>query len=142
MSATGRHLARQWAVQFLYQLDFNEPDEMQEDLLLFWEQAKPSAKMRAFAEERINAILKHQADLDQRLEGYAANWDLDRINAVDRNVLRLALYELFIRDDVPPVVVVNEAIELAKELSSDESGKFVNGVLDRALKDVDRPLRK
>jgi N utilization substance protein B len=139
--ASGRHLARQWAVQFLFQLDFNEPDEFEEDLQEFWAGLDPAVSMRTYTEGLIQGVMEHKKDIDTRLVSYANNWKLSRFNAVDRNVLRLALYELFFLSDVPPVVVVDEAITLAKEMSSDESGKFVNGLLDRALKDVDRPLR-
>ena len=69
------------------------------------------------------------------------NWELDRIAAVDRNVLRLAIYEMMFRDDVPPVVSINEAIEIAKKFSTKESGKFVNGILDRIRKELPRPAR-
>jgi N utilization substance protein B len=75
------------------------------------------------------------------LQRYAENWDLKRMGAVDRNVMRVALFEMLHRTDIPPVVSINEAVDLAKELSSDESGRFVNGILDRARRDISRPAR-
>ncbi len=136
-----RHQAREWATQFLFQLDFNPAEDMAQARMYFWEEKSASKKWMNFTNELVDGVMEHRDEVDVRLKSYSEHWDLHRINAVDRNVLRLALYEMFYRDDIPPVVSVNEAITLAKELSSEESGSFVNGILDRALKDVDRPLR-
>jgi len=81
-------------------------------------------------------------EIDERITRYSENWDIHRLGGVDRNVLRLGFYELVYCEDVPPVVAVNEAVQLAKELSSDESGKFVNGILDKMIRTLDRPLRQ
>ena len=80
--------------------------------------------------------------IDARISGYLTNWTIDRIGGVDRSVLRLAMYELFHSEETPPVVVLNEAVDIAKFFSTRDSGKFVNGVLDRAMKDVPRPPRE
>ena len=79
--------------------------------------------------------------IDERIRRYCENYEFRRISPVDRNVLRLAIYEMLYRDDIPPVVSINEAIELAKTFGGSESGRFVNGILDRVRKDLDRPAR-
>ena len=133
----GRHEARSWALQFLFQRDFNK-GELDDALAVFWKQKKAGAKLKKFTEEIIRGVEDHQKDLDDRLKQYAENWDVKRMGAVDRNVMRVALFEMFHRQDIPPIVSINEAVELAKEFSSDESGKFVNGILDRAKRDLGR----
>ena len=79
--------------------------------------------------------------MDARIKACSQNWDFLRIAVVDRNILRLAIYEMFFRPDIPPVVSINEAIELAKKFSTEESGAFVNGILDRVKLDLTRSLR-
>jgi len=142
--APNRHLIRLWAVQFLFQRDHNRHDTWDEALELFLEgkKKKMSRKMRAFFDERIDGVSLNLKEIDEQIIRYVENWDMKRLGGVDRNVLRLAFYELLHCEDVPPVVAVNEAIQLAKELSSDESGKFVNGILDQLIRKLDRPLRQ
>lgn len=139
---TVRHQARLLAAQFLFQRDFNTGD-LEEALADFWaitgRTAPPAA--REFAEALIRGVEAHRAELDERLRSYAEHWDLGRMGAVDRNVMRMALFEMYHRDDIPPVVSIDEAVELAKELSGLESGRFVNGILDRAARDLRRPPR-
>ena len=136
----GRHESRMWAVQFLFQRDFNQGDII-EALDDFWRERKAGPALRTFAEELIKGVESHKTDLDALIQTYAQHWNVTCMGAVDRNVMRVALYEMLHRDDIPPVVSINEAVELAKELSGDESGKFVNGILDRASKDIKRPSR-
>ena len=136
----GRHEARTWALQFLFQRDFNKGD-MVEDLVVFWNKKKAGTKLKKFTEEIIRGVETNLSDLDARLEGYAENWNVKRMGAVDRNVMRVALFEMFYRQDIPPIVSINEAVDLAKQFSGDESGKFVNGILDRARRDLDRSNR-
>ena len=112
------------------------------ELFLEGKRKRMSRKMRAFFAERIDGVSLNLEEIDGRIARHVDNWGMDRLGGVDRNVLRLAFYELLYCEDVPPVVAVNEAIDLAKELSSDESGKFVNGILDRLIGTLDRPLRQ
>lgn len=144
-----RHQARMWAVQILFQRDLNRGD-VEEAIGSFWRlaageesESAPAIEPRAkqFAEELVRGVCAHEAELDAKLRAYAEHWDLHRMGAVDRNVMRVALYEMLHCPDIPPVVSINEAVEIAKELSSLESGRFVNGILDRALRDLDRPAR-
>jgi transcription antitermination protein NusB len=86
-------------------------------------------------------MVAHLPEIDERIRRYCENYEFRRISAVDRNVLRLAIYEMLYRDDIPPVVSINEAIELAKAYGGADSGRFVNGILDRIRKDLDRPAR-
>ena len=79
---------------------------------------------------------------DERITRYCENYEFRRISAVDRNVLRLGIFEMFYRDDISPVVSINEAIELAKEFGGPDSGRFVSGILDRVKNDLSRPLRQ
>lgn len=108
----------------------------------FWILQNVDQKSRPFAAELIRGVLDNLQDIDRRIQSYADNWDVKRLNAVDRNVIRLALFEMLFRPDIPPVVSINEAVDIAKRFSSNESGKFVNGILDRACKDIPRPSRE
>jgi N utilization substance protein B len=87
-------------------------------------------------------MIAHLAEIDDRIRKYSDNYDFHRISAVDRNVLRLAIHEMLHRDDIPPVVSINEAIELAKTFGGPDSSRFVNGILDRVKDDLTRPLRE
>ena len=108
----------------------------------FWAFKKVHRNSRAFAAELISGVLEHLKELDKRIALYTEHWDIRRLNAVDRNVIRTALYEMLYRNDIPPVVSINEAVDISKRFSSNESGRFVNGILDRARKDIKRPARK
>jgi N utilization substance protein B len=87
-------------------------------------------------------MIEHLPEIDDRIRKYCENYEFNRISPVDRNVLRLAIYEMLHRDDIPPVVSIDEAIELAKTFGGADSGRFVNGILDRVKKDLTRPLRE
>ena len=136
-----RRIARELAVQFLYQFDLSG-GALEEALTLFW-QAQPELNEsgRQFAEQLIHGVVERRALIDEKIGKYTENWDLPRIAAVDRNILRLAIYEMLYRDDIPPVVSINEAVDIAKKFSTRESGAFVNGILDRLKADLTRPSR-
>ena len=136
----GRRETREWIVQFLFQLDFN-PEPIDIALKDFWEEKTPNEREKKYAEEIIKGVVQRKAELDERLSQYANRWNSDRMVAVDRTVMRVALFEMLYREDVPPVVSINEAVHFAKDFSSFQSGRFVNGVLDRIRKDIDRPAR-
>ena len=97
--------------------------------------------MRTFAEPMIRGAIEHRAAIDEQIKKYAANWELHRIAAVDRSILRLAIYEMLYRDDIPPIVSINEAVDIAKKFSTQDSGKFVNGILDKIRGEILRPAR-
>jgi len=136
-----RRQAREAAVQILYFRDINPHEELDDSLSRFWEGQNYDAETQKFAEVLARGTLENRPAIDEQIKKVTENWDLDRIAAVDRNVLRLAIYEMIFRDDVPPVVSINEAIEIAKKFSTKESGKFVNGILDRIRKGLPRPAR-
>jgi N utilization substance protein B len=136
----GRRETREWIVQFLFQLDFN-PEPIDIALQDFWEERTPNEREKTYAEEIIKGVVQHKAELDAKLSEYATRWNSERMGAVDRTVMRVALFEMLYREDVPPVVSINEAVHFAKDFSSFQSGRFVNGVLDRIRKDLDRPAR-
>ncbi|MEI6712667.1 MAG: transcription antitermination factor NusB [Verrucomicrobiota bacterium] len=151
-----RREGREAAVQFLFQLDSHGPDEAAPDDD-FWRlragsvdpeepdatvQPPPTApKAKTFAEQLVHGVLSHRATIDALIVKFARNYELQRIAAVDRNILRLAVYEMMHNLEVPPVVAINEAIEIAKKFGSEESGRFVNGILDRIRSDEAIPAR-
>jgi len=136
----GRRETREWIMQFLFQLDFN-PEPIDIALKDFWEEKNPKEREKQYAEEVIKGVVQHKDELDERLSKYATRWNSDRMGGVDRAVMRVALYEMLHREDVPPIVSINEAVHFAKDFSSFQSGRFVNGVLDRIRKEIDRPAR-
>ena len=160
-----RREARERAVQFLFQHDLNPPEDLEAALAQFWgsqqaaaiaedkgpanwgvhtELPPPTAEEaagRLFAEPLIRGALEHRNEADAVITKHAKNWELHRIAAVDRNILRLAIYEMLHRDDIPPVVSINEAVDIAKKFSTQDSGKFVNGILDKVKGELMRPAR-
>lgn len=135
-----RTRAREVALQILYQFDLRgeryDPALGQELAALIGEQANGDAEVQTFALRLVQGTLQHRDEVDQRLRSVTRNWDLRRMATVDRNVLRMAIYELMHCADVPPKVTINEAIELAKRYSTANSGGFVNGILDRVRLDL------
>jgi len=131
MAQPKRTKARERAVQALYQIDVAATD-LDEALSRFWKSFEPvEREVMQVAEELVRGVARHRRELDAAIEAVSQNWRLDRMARVDRNVLRLAAFELLHRGDVPVKVVINEAIELGKKFGSESSGAFINGVLDR-----------
>jgi N utilization substance protein B len=131
-----RRDARESAVQILFQLDFN-PGELDPVLVSFWAERKVSAKTRQFVEELVRGVLANQSKVDEVVEKCAQNWSLHRMAGVDRNVIRLAVYEMLCRTDIPHAVSIDEAVSIAKSMGDVGSGRFVNGVLDRVRRDLE-----
>jgi N utilization substance protein B len=126
-----RTKARERAVQALYQIDVAATD-LDEALSRFWKSFEPvEQEVMDLAEALVRGVARHRRELDDAIEAVSSNWRLDRMAKVDRNVLRLAAYELLHRPDVPVKVAINEAIELGKKFGSESSGAFINGVLDK-----------
>jgi len=136
-----RRRAREAAIQYHFwrDLQHGEGPERIED---FWEFCPATPRVREFAQPLIEGTVALLPEIDERIRRYCENYEFRRISAVDRNVLRVAIYEMLYRDDIPPVVSINEAIELAKTFGGAESGRFVNGILDRVKNDLKRPLRE
>ncbi len=129
-----RTRAREIAVQFLYQLDLRG-DEALDSLHEYVESETTDKEMRDFAIRLIQGSRRHQEETDSRLKEVTRNWDLSRMATLDRNVLRMAVFELLHCPDIPPKVTINEAIEIGKKYSTANSGAFINGILDRVRLD-------
>jgi N utilization substance protein B len=128
-----RRQARELALQLLYQYEVTEtsPESMQDN---FEEWKKATEGVREFADRLLRGVLDHLDVIDQQLAEQTAHWRLERLAAVDRNILRLALFELLYDAETPHAVVIDEAIEIAKKFGAKESPGFVNGVLDGFVK--------
>lgn len=128
-----RRRARELTLQLLYQYELTgaSPEQMQAH---FDEWAQAPANVRRFAGDLLEGVIGNLEGIDTELQQQTAHWRLERLAAVDRNILRLAFYELLFHSDTPPAVVIDEAIEIAKRFGSGESARFVNGVLDGFLK--------
>ena len=129
-----RRKAREYALQILFQLDIRKEKPSAVVLKRFWAEYDPDEEVKAFSEEIIKGTYKHLTRINELLHQCAKNWSLDRMAVVDRNVLRMAVYEILYRIDIPTSVTINEAIEIAKKYGTEESGSFVNGILDRAAR--------
>lgn len=125
-----RRKAREYALQLLFQLDIRKEKPTASVLKRFWAEREPEDEVKSFAEDLVKGAYKHIDRINDLIRQCAKNWTLDRMAAVDRNVLRLAVYEMLYRMDIPTSVTINEAIEIAKKYGTDESGAFVNGILD------------
>ncbi|OGX60759.1 MAG: transcription antitermination factor NusB [Paenibacillus sp. RIFOXYA1_FULL_44_5] len=135
-----RRNAREIALQSLYQMEMNEvtrDEAIQTSIEELMEDNEGNLQVgkgefsTAYIHELVQGVHENQAEIDERLLQFLKGWKMDRLSRVDKQILRLAVYEMLYRDDVPPKVVINEAIELAKHFGSEESGKFVNGVLGK-----------
>lgn len=130
-----RREGRELALQTLYSMDLN-PLELRTTLQLFRENVKANAAVRAFAEELVTGVLSHREEIDRLIEEKSKNWMISRMGKVDLNILRLAVYELLHRHDIPKNVTLNEAIEVAKTFGTEESPAFINGILDEVAAGV------
>ncbi|MEY2907458.1 MAG: utilization substance protein B-like protein [Verrucomicrobiota bacterium] len=135
-----RREGREAAIQFLYQRDLGGGAGVS-DLQEFYAFRGLSPSARRFCEGLVSGLLDHTADIDVALREHTQNYELERLSAVDRNILRLAVHEMLFCDDIPPVVSINEAIDIAKKYGTEESGRFVNGVLDKIKATLKRPDR-
>ncbi|MGC1479239.1 MAG: transcription antitermination factor NusB [Chthoniobacterales bacterium] len=125
-----RREGREAAVQYLYQHDLNPTSELA-DVAVFYKMRGLSPAARRFSDVLIPGILEATPEIDPLIATNVANYGMNRLAAIDRNILRLGVYEMMHCPDVPPVVAINEAIEIAKKYSTADSGKFVNGILDK-----------
>ena len=128
-----RTKAREFALQILYEIDITH-DKPDVALATFWEaraEENIEEEVRKFTGELVLGASDNLEAIDKKISQYAANWQLERMAVVDRNVLRMSCFELMLREDIPPKVSINEAVELAKKYSGLEAGKFVNAILDK-----------
>lgn len=130
-----RRFSRELVIQFLYLTEMNE-GEITSQLESFWENNSCEKDVQSFTEDILNDIFDHKKEIDARLEKYSDNWTLSRMTVIDRNVLRMAASELMYSKTVPPKVAIDEAVEIAKKYGSEDSPNFINGILDRILKEL------
>lgn len=142
-----RRIARKYALQYIFQLDAGETELDDDSLAHFWEQAEEMhdqlgerewRRTRPRVEELIRGIWEHRQTIDEAISRHARNWSIDRLALVDRNILRLSIYELYYCPQVDPAIAINEAIDLAKGFASEKSSRFINGILD-AVKNAPPP---
>jgi len=136
-----RRDCRATAMQFLYMWDANPSADLPAALQQFFSTQEQPREYYSFAEELINGALEHQVKIDELIKNNAHNWAFNRIARVDLAILRLGIFELLHRRDIPPVVTINEAIELGKTFSNPDSRRFLNGMLDKVKDSLDRPSR-
>lgn len=129
-------------VQFLYQWESNKPEVLADDICQFFENQEEDRAYYAFAEALSLGTIENVEAIDKHIAEHANNWTFDRIAKVDLAILRLAIYELLYRNDIPPIVSINEAIDLTKVFSNPDSKRFINGILDKMKGKITRPLRK
>lgn len=129
-----RTKAREYALQLLYKHDIDKVKII--DLESFWQsQDEENQEVKDFTQDIVLGAIEHLEEIDKKISFFAEHWELGRMAVVDRNVLRLGSFELLYVKDIPAKVSINEAVDLAKKYSGDESGKFVNGILDRIKSD-------
>lgn len=133
-----RRRAREIALQFLYQYDSQkessrESSDLNEQIALFWsaKEAFVDEQVKEFATALITGSCENMDGIDRIIRTYSRNWRLSRMPTIDRNILRMAIYELAYLRNIPPPVTINEAVELAKRFGTEDSGSFINGILDR-----------
>jgi transcription antitermination protein NusB len=132
-----RRRSREIALQVLYQMDMTHaaPDQA---IAVYFENFEVAAQVRPFTERLVQGVFTHRSEIDQLIASASEHWRLERMSIVDRNVLRIALYEMVHCSDIPPKVSINEAIDLGKTFGSEDSSAFINGVLDHILLDLNR----
>ena len=135
-----RREGREAAVQYLYQLEVH--GDRKADLHAdFWNLRDAKPAVREYANNLIAGVVAHLDEVDALIKKYLQNFELGRLAAVDRNILRLAIHEMLHCMETPPVVAINEGIEIAKKFGGEDSGRFVNGILDKVKGELTRPLR-
>jgi N utilization substance protein B len=134
-----RSQCREWALQFLYQAEFAGPHRP-EAVERFWRHFQTEDAPPAYLLDLVEGVTSHLEELDVFIVRYSEHWRLERMTIVDRNLLRLAIYELLYQPNIPVKVVINEAVEMAKRYGSEASGGFVNGILDQVRMSVGREV--
>ena len=124
-----RTQSREHALQALYYMDMRQ-NVSKETIDLYCSNFNPSEKLMPFFLDLVNGVLAHQQEIDHKIEQFSQHWKLSRMSCVDRNIIRMASFELLYKEDIPPKVSINEAINLGKKFGTDESGAFINGILD------------
>ena len=132
-----RRRSREFALQVLYQLEITKQGALQA-MVQLRENFSPEEGEDEFAKRIVLGVMEHRQEIDRLIKERSENWRLDRMTIIDRNILRIAIFELLYCGDIPPKVTLNEAIDLGKRYGSEESGSFINGILDRIQNEVIR----
>ncbi len=136
-----RRKSREFTLQVLYQLDITK-QEATKTLTQFQENYLPNGRRDDFVERLVLGVQEHRKEIDQLIKKYSEHWRLDRMTLIDRNILRMATFELLYCEEIPPKVTLNEAIDLGKRFGSEDSGSFINGILDRIQNEaVRKPIQ-
>jgi len=130
-----RRRGRELALQVLYQIDVTHR-EVGEALDLFWDNFTSDEEARYFCERLVRGMVEHLDEINDLIGKHAEHWEVSRMTQIDRNILRMAVYELVYCQDIPPKVTINEAVEIGKKFGSEDSGAFINGILDRITQDL------
>lgn len=132
-----RRKARETALKTLYSLDLSGADT-HSPLTLHDANEEASAETLAFAEELVKGVITNQEEIDSIITSFSSNWKISRMAVIDRNILRIGIFELKWRPDIPARVTLNETIEIGKQFGTEESGSFINGILDKVAKSINK----
>ena len=130
-----RRRSRELAMQALFYVDMRQ-NKSKERLDLYLQSFKPSKKVLPFFLELVNGVIREGDQIDAMIERFSSNWKMSRMSCVDRNIMRVAIFELLYKSDIPPSVTINEAVEVGKKFGTRDSGPFINGILDRIKADI------
>ena len=139
-----RRKAREETLRILFRLEF-ENTQVEKTLNQYWENKKASEEIKEYSNWLVNGIISNQTKIDNIIQQVSEHWRISRMAVVDRNILRMAVFELVYEENIAPAIVINEAIEIAKKYSGDEASTFVNGILDairKSLKDIKKSLKE
>ena len=131
-----RRKAREFSLQILFQLEFDS-SHPEETASRFWEEKKPHKEERELSDWLVKGVITHKQQIDLLIQSVSQHWRISRMVLIDRNILRIATYELICGKDITPAIVINEAIEIAKKYSGNQSAVFINGILDALTQDLD-----
>ncbi len=132
-----RRKSREYTLQVLFQIEFNnsKPEKIQEQ---YWKNKKVPEEIKEYSVWLLNGVISYRKKIDDIIQSVSENWRVSRMAVVDRNILRIAVLELFFGENLAPAIVINEAIEIAKKFSSEKSAAFINGILDALRKESDK----
>jgi len=132
-----RRKSREYTLQVLFQIEFNnsKPEKIQEQ---YWKNKKVPEEIKKYSVWLLNGVISYREKIDDIIQSVSENWRVSRMAVVDRNILRIAVLELFFGENLAPAIVINEAIEIAKKFSSEKSAAFINGILDALRKESDK----
>jgi len=136
-----RRKARESTLQILFQLEFNDRG-LENIFESFWQEKKASKEIKDYCRWLVEGVVSHKERIDRLIQSVSENWRINRMALVDRNVLRIAVFELLYEENLAPAIVIDEAIEVSKKYSSEESATFVNGILDAVRRRIEKVQRR